>query len=351
MKKHQSLNLSRRPRRFYPVWTFLIISGFWLLSKCLHSPPPRDPTYGLLPVAKPKNSKYAIATFLSGGSLSSDEKSKDEYDNYYHGARVLAYQLLHANATRSSTPIPFLVLVTSNVSQRKRQQLTLDGATVVEVADVPLRWWIKTGVTRWADQFTKLRIFQMVQYDRVLFVDADTLLTGPLDGIFVTPEARTPKPTLFDARPKEVKADEMPLPVEYIFAARSDNALAGERDHPFLPNKTSVFSAGFWIAAPSNAMFDYLMSVMGHYRRFNPHTMEQSLLNYAFRREGTMPWLELEYNWSATWPSEKDVKGGVVSLHEKFWATGPEKLRGMWHEMKAEMERFHSTGGGKKAHR
>ena len=33
-------------------------------------------------------------------------------------------------------------------------------------------------------------------------------------------------------------------------------------------------------------MFEYLTSVMGNWRRFNPHTMEQSLLNYAFRRGG-----------------------------------------------------------------
>jgi alpha-N-acetylglucosamine transferase len=68
--------------------------------------------------------------------------------------------------------------------------------------------------------------------------------------------------------------------------------------------------------------------------------MEQSLLNYAFRRGGPMPWRELHYKWSATWPSEKDVEGNVVSLHEKFWSTGPEELQEMWTQQKENMEAY-----------
>ena len=90
-------------------------------------------------------------------------------------------------------------------------------------------------------------------------------------------------------------------------------------------------------------MFSYLISVMNHYRRFDPHTMEQSLLNYAFRRNGPMPWLELDYKWSATWPNLKDL-AEVATLHEKLWRSGPEELKALWREWKGKMETFH--GGG-----
>lgn len=125
-----------------------------------------------------------------------------------------------------------------------------------------------------------------------------------------------------------------------VFGARSDNALTGERDHPYPPALTNVFSAGFWMAAPSREMFNYLLSVMQHWNRFDPHTMEQSLLNYAFRRDGPMPWFELEPKWSATWPNQKDLKAGVATLHEKWWAVGPEDLRAKWEEAKRQMEEF-----------
>lgn len=85
---------------------------------------------------------------------------------------------------------------------------------------------------------------------------------------------------------------------------------------------------------------------MGVPRRFDPFTMEQSLLNYVFRRDGMMPWRELHWKWSATWPNEKDVEMEVVTLHEKLWKTGPQPLRDMWNRRKGEMLNFHEKRSG-----
>jgi alpha-N-acetylglucosamine transferase len=280
--------------------------------------------------------QYAIATFLTENTY---QKQVPE-DYYFAATRILTYQILHDPSTKCArAEIPFLVLVTDDVSQQKRERLKRDGAQVVPVEDIPLNWWIRTGVTRWKDQFTKLRLLEMTQYDRVLFIDADTILTRPVDGIFE--DMQTPSSSLLLDRPDQVRGDEQQPPAQYVFGARSDNALVGERNHTVPPPPTEVFSAGFWMAAPSPELFDYLLSVMGHYRRFDPTTMEQSLLNYAFRRDGTMPWQELDYRWSATWPSSKDLEGGVASLHEKLWMTGPDELRGLWWSLKERMEEFH----------
>jgi alpha-N-acetylglucosamine transferase len=75
---------------------------------------------------------------------------------------------------------------------------------VVEVEDVPLKWWTKTRVTIWKDQFTKLRILEIVDYDRILYIDADTFLTRPIDSIFDEPIVRVPTGTKFD-RITEIK--------------------------------------------------------------------------------------------------------------------------------------------------
>jgi alpha-N-acetylglucosamine transferase len=335
-----SYTLWRQPRRLQGLLASAFIFGLvaiWYFLSLLSSPI-RDPSFGVLD--RPLEPRYAIATFLTGDPASQD----DEDDDYFIATRVLTYQLLHANETRCHDPtIPFEVIVTSTVSQKKIDQLISDGAIVRRVEDIPLRWWIKTGVTRWADQFTKLRLFEMTQYDRILFIDADTLITRPVDAIFDEPSIRAPYSALLN-RKKAVKSDEIGvLPAEYVFAARSDNALTGERDHPFPPLPTNVFSAGFWVAAPSLDMFQYLLSVMNHYRRFDPHTMEQSLLNYAFRRDASMPWIELDYQWSATWPNEKDVEGNVATLHEKFWSTGPDELQGKWQHARRRMEAYYDT--------
>ncbi|PBP15646.1 glycosyl transferase family 8 protein [Diplocarpon rosae] len=178
----------------------------------------------------------------------------------------------------------------------------------------------------------------MVEYERILFIDADTLITRPIDAIFDEMMVRLPAATLFNVT--RIKNDEAMLPANYMFGARSDNALTGERDHPYPPIPTKVFSAGFWMAAPSREMFVYLMSVMQHWRRFDPFAMEQSLLNYAFRRDGPMPWLELPPQWSATWPNMRDWDAGVATLHEKWWGVGPDELRAKWNGVRTEMEQF-----------
>ena len=279
-----------------PVVFFALIFS-WFLFFQQPAPIKLDPNYGTLRKAS-SVSPVAIATFLCG--LDKPEKdARVDDDFYFVAARVLTYQLLHDSRTRCNRSIPFLVLVTDDVSPEKRQRLTADGATVLPVDDVRLPGWIKTGVTRWKDQFTKPRLLEMVEYERVLFIDADTLLTRPIDAIFDDLSARLPSTTLPHRR-DYIKADEAPLPAQYLFAARSDNAMTGEREHPFPPPPTPVFSAGIWLAAPSRELFAYLLSVMTHRGRFNAHTMEQSLLNYAFRREGAMPWMELDFTWSAT---------------------------------------------------
>ena len=316
----------------------LIVSGMYYMHRLLRSGPPLnsyDLAYGNLNQTS-EPARCAIATFLAGSAANLKEGGDPEDDPYYIATRVFAYQILHAPETRCNESVSFVVLVTSTVSERAKQQLRSDGAKVVEAEDVPLRWWIKTGVTRWKDQFTKLRLFEMIEYDRILLIDADTLLLSKIDGIFHEPEVQRPVRILSN-RPQ--KTDESPLPDNFLFAARSDNALTGERNHTFPPLQTNSFSAGFFMIAPSPRLFHYLLSVMNHYRRFDPHTMEQSLLNYAFRRNGPMPWRELHYKWSATWPNLEDLEAGVVTLHEKFWSTGPPELQRLWRQQREAMER------------
>ena len=74
--------------------------------------------------------------------------------------------------------------------------------------------------------------------------------------------------------------------------------------------------------------------------------MEQSLINYAYRRDGALRWAELSYKWSATWPNEKDLEGKVVALHEKLWKTGPKDLTDLWWSYKDRMDKHHGSMAG-----
>ncbi|GAB7349490.1 hypothetical protein MBLNU459_g0201t1 [Dothideomycetes sp. NU459] len=290
--------------------------------------------------------RVAFATFLAGnanpGKEADDEASaaiNDRDDGYFQGARVLAYQLLHSPTAGTNASIPFLVLVTADVSERKRQRLRLDGATVVPV-DKLAADWVHPANARWADVMTKLRLFELVQFAKICFVDADTLVTRRLDGVFHDEATLLQQHTLAD--PRAVRPDEAALPRTYMLATHADY---WGYDHAFPPVNAAAdyLNCGFFVFAPSRRLFDYYLSLLRLPGRFDPAFPEQNLLNYAHRRDGNMPWKPLWYGWNVNWPTERDWKGGAASFHAKYWDGDPSHdpvLKAIWREQRAEMEGF-----------
>ena len=171
--------------------------------------------------------KVAFATFLAGNAnpdaKPNDEESAaihDEDDGYFQGARVLTYQLIRSPTTRTNNSIPLLVLCTRDVSKRKRDQLKREGATIVLVEKLTAEWAV-AATPRWVDNLAKLRLFQLTEYSKICFIDADILVTAPLDGVFFD-EATLTQATL--PNPAQIHPEnESPLPRTYMFASHSDS--------------------------------------------------------------------------------------------------------------------------------
>ncbi|GAB1731674.1 hypothetical protein NU195Hw_g4718t1 [Hortaea werneckii] len=289
--------------------------------------------------------KVAYATFLGGNTMAgapmTDEDSEaadDQDDGYYLGTRVLAYQLLHSQSAGTNNSIPFIVMCTEDVSKRKRDRLKKDGATIVVVKKLESDW-VNPAVERWKDVLAKLRLFQLTEYNKILFIDADTLVTASLDGVFYD-ESTLMQATL--ANPEHIKEDEAAMPRTYMFATHGDYF---GYDHPYPPDQNlDYLNCGFFVFTPSKVLFEYYLSLLKLPGRFDPGFPEQNLLNYAHRRDGNMPWKPLWYGWNVNWPTEKDWRDGARSFHAKYWDGDPSHdplLKAIWKEQKAEMEGFY----------
>lgn len=280
-------------------------------------------------------SPYAYVTLLAPNPKFDNKTVPDDEDEYFVGTRVLAYQLLHSPKTGTNTSIPFVVLATPDVPESKLERLRKDGATVkvIERISEP---WMKPGLEKWRDVISKLRMLELVQFEKVLCMDADMYIAERMDGIFIDPttEPLIPKPEL-------AVEDEAPLPESYIFSAQQ--YMEG-RVHPYPPPAGDYFSSGFFLCQPSIAMFNYYLSIAKIQDRFNSNAPEQGLLNYAHRRDGPMPWTDIYYKWTTTWPSMKEYEAGAHSLHEKWWdesiSLDPD-LRKLWYNARSEMEGYH----------
>ena len=90
--------------------------------------------------------------------------TRDSLSRYGLGLQVLALSLQqHAPA------YPRYLMVHPGL----RDQLVPGWTTCQTQPIIPLH---RTGVNRWRDTFTKLSIFGLVQFERVLFLDCDTLV-------------------------------------------------------------------------------------------------------------------------------------------------------------------------------
>lgn len=288
---------------------------------------------GMLP-----RQKRAYATFFS-----TRVENDTVQDDYFTAVRVLTYQILHHPETRTNLDIPLLILVPPHVSEYKKQVLAAEGATIVPVELLlPTNNTFGPADIRYQDQFCKIRLFEMTDYDRILYMDTDMLLTKSMDGIWDEPSTQQIRTTISN-NATLIKSDEAPLPPSYLFTGVSDT---GGGNHPFPPIEGSDINGGFWMIRPDHTLYTYYRSLMEIPGRFDSAFMEQAMLTYAHRRDGPMPWTAFPMGkWNANWPNAGDVKGRCASLHDKFWRGDNEGwidrvVVEMWWRMQGMMEGY-----------
>ncbi|CDR99895.1 uncharacterized protein SPSC_02094 [Sporisorium scitamineum] len=266
----------------------------------------------------PKNpNKIAFATLLSINPDKAKHEKDINDDEYFVATRLLCYQLLHDPQTRNRLGAPFIVMTTPAISQAKIDRLKKDGATIFNITEplVP-KLYHSVNQNRYQDVWSKLLIWKWTQYERVLFIDNDMILSKPLDDLFQQPESIV-RQTLHNA--SAIKADEGPLPSEYLWSPIPEI----EAGHEF-PLKQGQYranypNAGFFLLKPSLDMFQYMMSILAVPGKFDPIYPEQNFMNYVFRQSGNMPWTMLDPKWSVHRALMNDVIKGAYSIHEKWW--------------------------------
>ncbi|ORX40888.1 nucleotide-diphospho-sugar transferase [Kockovaella imperatae] len=247
----------------------------------------------------------AYATFLSDIGLD---------PIYLLQTRLLLFQIKHDRLTADPMR-DFVVLTTPNVPVEIEDQLREEGAVVIRrpfVLGMPGEAADLGDNIRWKDQYSKLNIFNLTQYERILYLDSDTILTRSLEGIW-TEEAAWPKYGL-----ASVGVDEE--------VAQRPGKLDG-----------SEFNGGFWLARPSEDLFTALLKQ----EDYDPFYLEQALLNHYFSWTGDAPWTALKPEWNTIHPTEHDLVEGVATLHGHFWELdADDQLGDFWLTTIGRMERY-----------
>ncbi|KAH8693691.1 putative glycosyl transferase family 8 family [Talaromyces proteolyticus] len=294
--------------------TGLLLSLLWL-TNTWYSDIPEIVSYDNDRGGASSNPKHAFATFLSGFNGTDSE-------NYFTAVKLLTYQLVHDPRTRVRDNTPFIVPVTKDVEQERQDTLRHSGATVISVDDVQ-RDWIHPKWPRWNGVLAKLNLWTLTDYEKVVFVDADTVILHPMDKIFSirATDIRDTLPT-----PSRVISTTANMPVtpppKYMIAGIHDRWMEANKRPP----ETEPFyvldnymNAGFFVISPSKEMFEYYLSLLDHPDAFDVDYPEQNLLNFAHRTDGQMPWQDLGTYWNAITQLNPSYDPNVRSLHHKWW--------------------------------
>jgi len=127
----------------------------------------------------PRKAGEAIATLLTTDNV-----------DYLRGALVLGSSIRSFDSSRD-----MVCLVTPAVPREWRDSLEIAGWTVKDVPVLEEFWFGRSDECnkyaadqgeRWGHMSTKLRLWQMTEYSRVLYLDADTILAGPVSELFAT---------------------------------------------------------------------------------------------------------------------------------------------------------------------
>ena len=253
---------------------------------------------------------------------------------------------MHQPETRSNTSIPYVVVVSTEVSPSKRARLEKDGAKVVVVDTISDPEWLDTR-QQYKGVMTKLRVFQQTEYEKMLYMDTDMLVTRRMDTIFDDESTRIQE----SKQDMDTQKETASLPSSYLLAGQAQQI---DRVHRYPPDPSMDWMcSGFMVFQPSQEIFEYYTSIMERENSFDPMYPDQNLLNYAHRWDGPMPWTNVYYKWTSTYPTIKEYAMGAAALHEKYWLEvsrseeeGQDILGDMWLKVKSDMEAFYRDNEG-----
>jgi glycogenin len=104
-------------------------------------------------------------------------------DDYLDGILVLKHSL-----AKTKTKYPFVLLVTPNISPRVLDALSshqIDYITIQGIANPTSV--VDPNLKRWNFTYSKLNLFGLTQFDKIVYLDADMLILQNIDDLFEQP--------------------------------------------------------------------------------------------------------------------------------------------------------------------
>jgi len=107
------------------------------------------------------------------------------YATLVAGNEFIELALVLAESLReSNSPYPLIALTTDKTSENGIELLTKAGLVVHRLSDVAIPGHVQPWREYWRSTYVKLKMWELWQYERIVFIDADSIVMGNMDDLF-----------------------------------------------------------------------------------------------------------------------------------------------------------------------
>lgn len=238
---------------------------------------------------------------------------------------LIGVRTLRASLEASGSTAPFVVMVTDGIDEESRRLLQDDGCLLRDVA--PLRPAGGSSDSyanaRFAEVWTKLAVWGLTEFERVVFLDADMLVTQGMDELFALdlPDGGIAACHACRCNPNRIASYPPSWRPETCFYTHCRGG-----DHVTEPDATDNYlNGGFLVLSPDQAVLADMVARLAAVEDLSDYPFaEQDFLNEYYRDR----WRPLPYVYNALktlphqHPSVWDA-ASVKNIHyiiDKPWA-------------------------------
>lgn len=222
---------------------------------------------------------------------------------YLRSVLLQIYRTRLHQQTLNAKKRDFIVLVCEATPESERETMRSLGAIVFQEKNL---WITKDDPGFFVDGMAKFHFWRLLQYERLLFLDADLYLSDEVKYIWDEPASQL------------IKVKDHPLNItSYVMASVVD--WCNRRPWPceFSWIGDDYLNAGMYLFNPSIEILTYLSE------KFENVTtplmfQDQDMLNIVFNRSGPLPWTTLDERYNKRVDDEIPVEDAAI-IHGKLW--------------------------------
>ena len=209
---------------------------------------------------------------------------------------VVGVRALRASLARVGSAYPLVVAVTDGIGRQDRALLEADGCLLREVEPLRPPSGLRDSYAnaRFAEVWTKLGVWRLTEFERLVVLDADMLVTRDMDELFDLPLADDEIAACHACRcnPNRIPS----YPASWTPAGCAYTYLEGAASDRPVEVPDPYFNGGTLVLRPDRGVYDALVRELASVEDLSRYVFaEQDFLNEHFRGR----WVALPYVYNA----------------------------------------------------